>query len=186
MLHQSSKPVGSFQVDSLPSGTEFKVTIKTVCVFETLKTMSEVETVVFQTLPGKAELRYDSPLETLFPDPPTNLVLENRTATSFSVKWDAPVITHFNHRYQCEFLLSFLFSGTVCPSSPRPSPTTLNTPPWEKRLLLTSQSYQMSWAPGLCTWFEWSISSSPLAVKRRSTRRPSWAALPPSHWRPKT
>ena len=72
--HQIGSTVTTFLLDSLPSATSFNVAVRSVCVFETLKTMSEAETVVFQTRP-------ESPL---------NLTLESRSRNSLTVKWENP------------------------------------------------------------------------------------------------
>ena len=82
MKHLPSTSLPSFLLDQLPSATEFIVTIQCVCVFDTLKTLSEVEQVVVRTVP----------------EPPTGLVLEGRTTNSLTVKWDNPGVTLQTHR----------------------------------------------------------------------------------------
>jgi len=79
-----SEPVNSFLIERIPSGTEFTVNITTVCVFETLQSVSEMKTLMFYTCP----------------ESPTNLTLENRHTNSFTVKWEAPSIMQSTHRYR--------------------------------------------------------------------------------------
>ena len=74
--HQIGSTITTFLLDSLPSATSFNVAVRSVCVFETLKTMSEAETVVFQTRP-------ESPLKS-----PEDL--ESRSPNSLTVKWENP------------------------------------------------------------------------------------------------
>ena len=50
--HKPDFPLGNFSVTGIPAATEFNVTIISVCVFETLKTESDPESLVFQTCPG--------------------------------------------------------------------------------------------------------------------------------------
>ena len=80
--HLPSTSLPSFLLDQLPSATEFVITIRCVCVFDTLKTLSEVEQVVVRTVP----------------EPPSGLVLEGRTTNSLTVRWDLPGVTQQTHR----------------------------------------------------------------------------------------
>ena len=73
----------SFEFESMQSMTEYTITICTVCLFESMKTESEEEIISVWTLP----------------EAPTNLVLENRSPNSFTVKWDQASIS-VNHRYR--------------------------------------------------------------------------------------
>ena len=50
--HQADAPLGTFLLTSIPSGTEYTVSITAVCVFETLKTLSETKEMTFSTRPG--------------------------------------------------------------------------------------------------------------------------------------
>ena len=52
MKHKADFPLGNFSVTGIPPATEFSVTIISVCVFETLKTESDPESLIFQTCPG--------------------------------------------------------------------------------------------------------------------------------------
>ena len=51
--HKADFPLGNFSVTGIPPATEFSVTIISVCVFETLKTESDPESLIFQTCPGE-------------------------------------------------------------------------------------------------------------------------------------
>ena len=51
--HKPDLPLGNFSLTGLPPATEFTVSIISVCVFETLKTESDPESLIFQTCPGK-------------------------------------------------------------------------------------------------------------------------------------
>ena len=51
--HKPDFPLGNFSVTRIPPATEFTVTIISVCVFETLKTESDPESLIFQTCPGE-------------------------------------------------------------------------------------------------------------------------------------
>ena len=51
--HKPDFPLGSFSLTGIPAATEFNVTIISVCVFETLKTESDPESLIFQTRPGE-------------------------------------------------------------------------------------------------------------------------------------
>ena len=84
--HQIGSTVTTFLLDSLPSATSFNVAVRSVCVFETLKTMSEAEIVVFQTRP----------------ESPQNLTLESRSPNSLTVKWENPGTSsqQANHRHR--------------------------------------------------------------------------------------
>ena len=84
--HQGGSSVTNFLLDSLPSATSFTVSVSSVCVFETLKTISDAETIVFQTRP----------------EPPSNLTLEARSPNSLTVKWENPALSgqHINHRHR--------------------------------------------------------------------------------------
>eukprot|EP00092_Neocalanus_flemingeri_P032028 GFUD01034810.1.p1 GENE.GFUD01034810.1~~GFUD01034810.1.p1 ORF type:complete len:905 (+),score=215.05 GFUD01034810.1:108-2822(+) len=82
--HNSEKTVNSFQFDNILQGTEYSVTINSVCVFETLKTTSDEKLLTFCTLP----------------EAPSNLVLESRFPNSLTVKWDSPSVTQATHRYK--------------------------------------------------------------------------------------
>ena len=86
LKHQGGSAVTTFLLDSLPSATSFTVSVSSVCVFETLKTMSDAETIVFQTRP----------------EPPSNLNLEARSPNSLTVKWENPALSgqHVNHRHR--------------------------------------------------------------------------------------
>ena len=53
-------------------------------MFDSLKTVSEEETLKFCSLP----------------ETPTNLVLENRYPNSFTIKWDSPIVTQTTHKYK--------------------------------------------------------------------------------------
>ena len=95
--HKPDFPLGNFSVTGIPAATEFSVTIISVCVFETLKTESDPESLVFQTCPGK-ESFFLVKYESFVPEPPTNLTLENRYPNSFTVKWDSPATINNTHR----------------------------------------------------------------------------------------
>ena len=80
--HKPDKTLKAFQFENLSQGTAFTTTIKSVCVFEGLKTMSEEKTLTFCTLP----------------EAPTNLVLDSRFPNSLTVKWDTPTVTQLLHK----------------------------------------------------------------------------------------
>ena len=94
--HKADFPLGNFSVTGIPPATEFSVTIISVCVFETLKTESDPESLIFQTCPGKEILFVKN--ESFVPEPPTNLTLENRYPNSFTVKWESPATINNTHR----------------------------------------------------------------------------------------
>ena len=50
--HQADATLGTFLLTSIPSGTEYTVSITAVCVFETLKTLSDTKKMTFSTRPG--------------------------------------------------------------------------------------------------------------------------------------
>ena len=50
--HQADATLGTFLLTSIPSGTEYTVSITAVAVFETLKTLSETKKMTFSTRPG--------------------------------------------------------------------------------------------------------------------------------------
>jgi len=81
---QSDSLVNTFQMEDIPSATEFSFSITTVCVFDKMKTVSDEEKVEFITLPH----------------PPRNLELENRLTNSFQVKWDGSGETVASHKYR--------------------------------------------------------------------------------------
>ena len=85
--HQAGSSVTNFLLDSLPASTNVTVSVSSVCVFETLKTVSDAETIVFQTRP----------------EPPSNLTLEARSPNSLTVKWENPSVVGgqlVNHRHR--------------------------------------------------------------------------------------
>ena len=82
--HKVDKAVNFFQVENILQGTEYSVTITSVCVFETLKTTSDEKKLTFTTLP----------------EAPSNLVLESRFPNSLTVKWDSPSLTQTTHKYK--------------------------------------------------------------------------------------
>ena len=82
--HNPEKAVNSFLVDSITQATSYTVTIKSVCVFETLKTISDEELLSFCTLP----------------EPPTNLSLDSRSPNSMTIKWDSPSAAQANQKYK--------------------------------------------------------------------------------------
>ena len=83
--NNTDKSMESYKFVNMPPATEYTVSIKTVCVFEILRTVSEEEQMTFSTKP----------------EAPTNLSLEARFPNSLTIKWDpAPVTTNFtSHRY---------------------------------------------------------------------------------------
>ena len=82
--HNADKAVNSFSIDDITQATAYKVIIKSVCVFESLKTISDEEQLTFCTLP-KA---------------PTNLTLENSSPNSLTIKWESPLLAQAGHRYR--------------------------------------------------------------------------------------
>jgi len=84
--NNADKTMETYKFLDIPSATEYTATIKTVCVFEHMRTVSEEVPLIFCTLP----------------EPPTNLSLEARFPNSLTVKWDPPAgMTNFNsHRYR--------------------------------------------------------------------------------------
>merc|ERR1719468_834212 len=83
--NNSESLVNTFRMEDIPSATEFTISITTVCVFEKMKTLSEVESVEFVTLPL----------------PPRNLEIESRLTNSFQVKWDCSSDTAVtSHKYR--------------------------------------------------------------------------------------
>ena len=84
VTHKVDKTFNSFQFENITQGTGFTVTIKSVCVFETLRTTSDEKKLTFCTLP----------------EAPSNLVLESRFPNSLTVKWDSPSLTQTTHRYK--------------------------------------------------------------------------------------
>ena len=82
--HNPETAVNSFLLDNILQATQYSVTITSVCVFESLKTVSEEESMKFCSLP----------------EPPTNLNLDNRHPNSFTVKWDAPSTIQSTHKYK--------------------------------------------------------------------------------------
>ena len=70
--HQPERILNSFLVESIRPATFYTASIKTVCVFENLRTISEEKTLTFVSLP----------------EAPTNLSLENSSPSSLTVRWD--------------------------------------------------------------------------------------------------
>ena len=70
--HQPDKILNSFVVESIRPATSYTASIKTVCVFENLRTISEEKTLTFVSLP----------------EAPTNLSLGNSSPSSLTVRWD--------------------------------------------------------------------------------------------------
>jgi len=84
VTHKADKTFNSFQFENITDGTAYTVTIKSVCVFETLRTTSDEKKLTFCTLP----------------ESPANLVLESRFPNSLTIKWDPPASTHAAHKYK--------------------------------------------------------------------------------------
>ena len=82
--HNADKVVNSFLMDDLTQATSYTVIIKSVCVFESLKTISDEEKLAFSSLPK----------------PPTNLTLENRQPNSLTIKWEPPLQAQASHKYR--------------------------------------------------------------------------------------
>ena len=70
--HLPDKALNSFLLDALSPATSYQASIKTVCVFENLRTVSDEKSLWLVTLPL----------------PPSNLSLENSSPTSLTVKWE--------------------------------------------------------------------------------------------------
>ena len=85
----SDKNIGSYKFNSIQPATEYKVVIRTVCVFEALRTVSEDVELSFCTLP----------------EAPTNLALSYSLPNSLTVKWDLPpsVQNPTSHKYKGRF-----------------------------------------------------------------------------------
>ena len=84
VTHKVDKTFNSFLFENITQGTGFTVSIKSVCVFETLRTTSDEKKLTFCTLP----------------EAPSNLVLESRFPNSLTVKWDSPSLTQTTHKYK--------------------------------------------------------------------------------------
>ena len=84
VTHKVDKTFNSFLFENITQGSGFTVTIKSVCVFETLRTTSDEKKLTFCTLP----------------EAPSNLVLESRFPNSLTVKWDSPSLTQTTHKYK--------------------------------------------------------------------------------------
>ena len=82
--HKAEKAVNSFVVTDLTPATAFSVSIRSVCVFESLKTISEEEHLTFCSLPMQ----------------PTNISLETRATNSLTIKWEPPQHTHAAQKYK--------------------------------------------------------------------------------------
>ena len=82
--HNADKVVNSFLIDDLTQATSYTVVMKSVCVFESLKTISDEEKLTFSSLPK----------------PPTNLTLENRLPNSLTVRWEPPLHVQASHKYR--------------------------------------------------------------------------------------
>ena len=82
--HSADTAVNTFLMTALSPGSRYTATITCVCVFETLKTESEEQSLRFSTLP----------------EPPTNLVLDTRSTNNFTVKWDASPTSSASHKYR--------------------------------------------------------------------------------------
>ena len=82
--HNAETAVNSFLINNIVPGTCFTVSITAVCVFEVLKTVSDVESIQFSTLP----------------EAPTNLNLDTRSPNNFTVKWDHPSSSYTSHKYK--------------------------------------------------------------------------------------
>ena len=172
MKYNPDCSLSSFLLERVPAATEITVTISSVCVFETLKTRSEPEVLVFRTRPGLcrvciAEIRFSkSPVS----ESPTHLTLENRSPNSFTIKWESPSATHTIHRWERSPLLILILvrankkwmktfielPGTNWVSSPPRSPTPTSTRSLGTRPHSTSPSYRTSLGLGRSTQSEWS------------------------------
>lgn len=82
--HSADTVVNSFLINNIVPGTQYTVSITAVCVFEVLKTVSDVESIQFSTLP----------------EAPTNLTLDTRSPNNFTVKWDHPSSSYTSHKYK--------------------------------------------------------------------------------------
>ena len=78
------KSVNSFLLEDLIQATFYTITIKSVCVFETLKTISDEEKFSFSSLPNS----------------PTNLCLDSSSPNSLTLKWDCPLQAQASHKYK--------------------------------------------------------------------------------------
>ena len=81
MKHNAETAVNSFLVSNLFPATSYTINITSVCVFEILETLSDLETTQFSTRP----------------EPPSSLSLESRYPNSLTVKWEPPPVQLTNH-----------------------------------------------------------------------------------------
>jgi hypothetical protein len=81
--HNADRVVNSFLIDDLAQTTSYTVVMKSICVFESLKTISDEEKLTFSSLPK----------------PPTNLTLENCQPNSLTIKWEPPLQAQASHKY---------------------------------------------------------------------------------------
>ena len=81
----TDKHLQEYKFENLSPATEYTVSVKTVCVHEMIRTVSEEEQITFATLP----------------EAPTNLSLESRFPNSLTVKWEPPaqLSSISSHRY---------------------------------------------------------------------------------------
>ena len=70
--NEAERNVGSYKFENIQPATEYKIVIKTVCVFEALRTVSEDVELSFCTLP----------------EAPTNIMLSYSLPNSLTIKWD--------------------------------------------------------------------------------------------------
>lgn len=84
MKHNTESVINSFLVSNIFPATSYSLTISCVCIFETLETVSEEESLKFSTRP----------------EPPINLSLDSKSPNSLTVKWDPSPSQLTSQRYK--------------------------------------------------------------------------------------